>query len=301
MCQRRQKSWIEGRPVGRVEVLGQRDPEEEGEAQRHVGVAREVEVELEGVGQRRLPGRRDGGRGTRRDPGVDGVHVGGERVPQEGLLGEPEGEQHHAPGEALPRVRPPEGGTVELVHHLRGAHERPRQHPGEEGHVEGVAQKPNGPRPPGPQVGEVHHVLEREERDPDGEREVEARRGPARRQHRGEAGEEVEVLEHPEKEQVHGQGRRDQARARRPGEGRAHEPVRCHRRREQGREAGIPPAVEQERQGHEVEQAQARREALDHGEADERGGQEGQQEEQRAEQHGAWDPRRPELSARARW
>ena len=42
--------------VGHVEILRQHDAEQQGEAERHVGVAGEVEIDLEGEAERRLPG-----------------------------------------------------------------------------------------------------------------------------------------------------------------------------------------------------------------------------------------------------
>jgi hypothetical protein len=50
MYQRRQKS------MGRVEIERQGDAEHQRNSDCHVGIAGEIEVELEGIGQRRDPG-----------------------------------------------------------------------------------------------------------------------------------------------------------------------------------------------------------------------------------------------------
>ena len=76
MCQRRQKSWIE-RPGTARRNSRQHDPEQEREADRHVGVAGEVEVELEGIAERRLPGLSDGRRGA----ALDGRKIGLTKAP----------------------------------------------------------------------------------------------------------------------------------------------------------------------------------------------------------------------------
>ena len=49
MCQRRQKSMRLSGEVGAVEVFGEAEAHEQADAERDVGVAGEVEVELEGV------------------------------------------------------------------------------------------------------------------------------------------------------------------------------------------------------------------------------------------------------------
>ena len=53
MCQRRQKSWIETAAYGRVEVVREPEPEQEREADRDVGVAGEVGVDLHRIGVER--------------------------------------------------------------------------------------------------------------------------------------------------------------------------------------------------------------------------------------------------------
>ena len=52
MCQRRQNSVIARERVGLVEVLGEVKPSMQRQADRHVGVAGEVEVDLQRVGER---------------------------------------------------------------------------------------------------------------------------------------------------------------------------------------------------------------------------------------------------------
>ena len=79
--------------VGRVEVEREADGEDAGQAERHVGVAGEVEVELHGVDDEASPG---GGGGERAGVGEGEVGGGRELVGDEDFFGE----AHEEPGEA---------------------------------------------------------------------------------------------------------------------------------------------------------------------------------------------------------
>ena len=78
MCQRRQKSDDVRAPcTGELKFCGKRKPEQQREADRHVGVAGEVEVELERVAERGGPAGDELERVVLRRRAVD---VRGERV-----------------------------------------------------------------------------------------------------------------------------------------------------------------------------------------------------------------------------
>ena len=57
MCQRRQKSMMLVALYGELKLNGSRMPNISAEPDRHVGVAGEIEIDLEGVGERRRPTR----------------------------------------------------------------------------------------------------------------------------------------------------------------------------------------------------------------------------------------------------
>ena len=56
MCQRRQNSVIDCDLVRRIEILGEHESHHQAEADRHVRVAAEIEVDLEGIGGDAVPG-----------------------------------------------------------------------------------------------------------------------------------------------------------------------------------------------------------------------------------------------------
>ena len=136
--------------MGHVEVLRQHEAEQQRDAERHVGVAGEVEIDLEGEAEGRLPGlghRHDrSGRGGLEDR----IDVGAERVADQHLLREADGEQHQAPPDPLGGIGPHVGTLVELVHDLAPAHERAGENLREEGDVERVLGQPEGGRAAGP-------------------------------------------------------------------------------------------------------------------------------------------------------
>nr|WP_284210215.1 hypothetical protein [Methylorubrum aminovorans] len=113
------------------------------------------------------------------------------------------------PADPLGGVRARVGALLELVHDLAPAHERAGENLREEGDVEGVAGQPEGRRAPGPQVRQVHDVVEGEERDPERQGEVDPRKIEAGDQV-GEIGEEAEILEKAEHREVAGQCDREQ-------------------------------------------------------------------------------------------
>ncbi len=125
-------------------------------------------------------------------------------------MARPEDEQHQPAGEALLGVGAFVGALVELMHDLAPAHERAGENLREESDVEPVADEVVARRPPGPQIRQVHHVMEGEERDAERQGDVECRHRGAGDEV-GEAGEEVEILEDGQHEEVGRDGERDQA------------------------------------------------------------------------------------------
>ena len=106
--------------------------------------------------------------------GLEGwVHVFGKRVAEEHLLGEPENEQHQPAGDALLGIGASVGALVELMHDLAPAHERAGENLREESDVEPIADEVVTRRPPSPQIRQVHHMMEREERDAERQGDVE--------------------------------------------------------------------------------------------------------------------------------
>ena len=93
------------------------------------------------------------------------------------------------------------GPLVELMHDLAPAHQRAGENLREEGDVEGVADEIVARRPAGPQIRQIHDVVEGEERDAERQGDVELRRGDAGDEI-GEAGEEVEIFEDAQDEEV---------------------------------------------------------------------------------------------------
>ncbi|MPM24677.1 hypothetical protein SDC9_71161 [bioreactor metagenome] len=84
--------------VGRVEVERELDAEHLGQAQRHVGVAREVEINLQRIAQAggpRPPHLQIAGRGKTR------IRIGRDAVGQQHLLGQADHEQHSAHRQVL--------------------------------------------------------------------------------------------------------------------------------------------------------------------------------------------------------
>ena len=90
MCQRRQNSVMDRAAYGRSKFSGSRNPEHRAQAERHVGIAAEVEVELDRVGH-----DADQGAGRPEFAGGDrerGVRDGRDGVGDQDLLAEPVGE-----------------------------------------------------------------------------------------------------------------------------------------------------------------------------------------------------------------
>ena len=106
--------------VGVVEILEEREPEHPADADGHVGITGEIEVDLEGVADQPEPGRRGAeGRGRQREDAVGGFRHG---VRDEHLLAEPDDEPPD-PRDVLfggDAVRDELGGHVPVAHDRAG-------------------------------------------------------------------------------------------------------------------------------------------------------------------------------------
>ena len=103
--------------VGRVEVDRQDDAEHARGADGHVGIAGEVEVELQRVGERAAPGLEKAERIARGGSVEDGCGVLGDAVGKDGFLEQAEGEDAEADGHVL-RARGERAGLHELRQHV---------------------------------------------------------------------------------------------------------------------------------------------------------------------------------------
>ena len=231
--------------VGIVEVLRALEAEQRPQAQGHVAVAGEIEVDLQGIGRGAQPGHAPVQPGPQAEGGVGdrGGHLGDQR-----LLGEAHDEAAEAP-RALLRAGP---GAVQSGGELPEAGNGAGDHLGEEGDVQQkVAEAPGGPVPVPVDVDDVSHGLEGEEGD--AHRREEARRRDLRPQQGAQApGEEVQVFERPQQEQVEGQRRRQQA-ALPPGPG--HEKTGSEAygggQEETGEPLPLPAGIKQQADGDE--------------------------------------------------
>ena len=150
------------RAVGPVEVPRQLDPHHPGKPERHVAVAGEVEVDLEGVPERRRPALPDAHRARVRQQRVDPP---AELVGDQHLLRQAEREEDESREEEL-GIEPVE--AVELRLELAVADDRPRDQVREEGDEERVAERvPLDLHVAAEDVDHVRDRLEGVEADPD--------------------------------------------------------------------------------------------------------------------------------------
>ena len=104
--------------------------------------------------------------------------------------------------EALGRVRARVGALLELVHDLAPAHQRAGEHLREEADVEGVADEIVARRPAGLQVGQVHDVVEGEERDAERQRDSRNAAPRSRERDRQKSAKKLRYLKTREDQQV---------------------------------------------------------------------------------------------------
>jgi hypothetical protein len=236
-----------------VEVLVEPDAEHVGQADRHVGVAREVEVDLErvaGHGQPREPGVQLG----RRDA-QDRVGHGGELVGDQQLLRQAAEEATDPVGELVdgerPRLHRPDDVGV--------ADDGPGDQVGEEHDVERQVERvPLVPDRPAIDVAQIRDRVEGQERDPQRQRDQAQldRRHPEPSQDRAEVvDEEVAVFEVDQEKEIRRDPRPEQelleALASHAPDHQAEGVVRRDRRDHEEYERAFAPAVEQEARGQE--------------------------------------------------
>ncbi len=146
--------------IGPVEVLGEADAEHPRHADRHVGIAGEVEIDLQRVGDRA-------------DPGADEIHFA-RRRPEHGigdrrdivrdhhLLEQPMGEPRHAGGEIVDR----QARANEVADHVAEPDDRTRDQVRKEALIGGIARKVLlGLYLAPAHIHQVRDGLEHEERD----------------------------------------------------------------------------------------------------------------------------------------
>ena len=156
--------------VGEREVLEELKAEHPPEADRHVGVAGEVVVDLQRVGDRGKPGHAS--RQVLCAEVVEVVADGSGQVCDDDLLAEAVEEAAHAGGHLLNRLLSAHDLGLDVPVHDNGS----RNQLWEEGDIEGEVQEIFLHRVLLPvQVDDIAHRLEREEADADGERDLHRR------------------------------------------------------------------------------------------------------------------------------
>ena len=275
--------------VGAVEIQRKFDVQHAGQPDRHVGVAGKVEVDLQRIGQGRVPGLEEGQAFAGRRGVEAGVGEAAERVGQHQLLGQPEEEQGETGGEVL-SVGADDGGVAELRDDIAGTHDRTGDQMREESDEGGVGQGRDVVAVPAVRINQEHHLLKGEEADGQRQKDVQ------RRLVGGEdVPQEVGVFEPAQQAQVEDQTG-DQPAARRG-------PPPCHRMvqntladdviaadgaGQQQHEGRVPPAVEEQARPDQPRQRPARiAPAAQQEEPGEAEGQEAQDERGGIEQHGA--------------
>lgn len=244
-----------GRLVGRAEIQRKLHAQAQRQADRHVRIAREVEIDLQRVGERAEPC------GVER--GLDALvhavehHVGvlAHRVGDQQLLGEAEGEDRNAERH-LVGVEPVGGRIGELRHHLRVVQHRARDQVrkvGDEQHVVDEAALMHLALPAVDQEGDLREGVER-----DADRQHDVQQRDLRQARRGQPvvhvrDEEVGVLEDREHAQVDHQRQHQQRLAlavvplRRGRQAQPEPVVDADRRHQQRQRLDAPPAVEEQR------------------------------------------------------
>ena len=273
------------RLVGGVEVDRQADAEHPAEADRHVGIAGEVEVQLEGVGQRPAPGLEQGrfvatvGGGEHRR-GVDRDAVG-----QDHLLEQPDGEDRQADREVV-QIDPIGAVLGELRDHLAVVNDRPGDQLRKEGHEQGVVDEALVTDLAAIGVDQIGDLLEGEERDRQRQHDV-VDAEVDRQQRLDQVGaEEARVFEVADAGQIGADAEAEQEL--RPGHQQplADEEIERDRGDDQDQIDRVPPAVEEQRGGDQPGDGEARLlAATEDEEADQGDRQEDQDELERVEQH----------------
>ena len=232
MCQRRQNSVAEAGEIGIVEIFQKVKPEHPAQADGHVRIAGEIEVDLPGVGQGPQPGHGRAQHGAGAKGRVRHLPQG---VGQQHLFRKAHAEPDASAG-GVPRSLPAGG---DLPRHGGIPDDGPRHQLGKEGDVEGHPQGRPLRRGLAPvDVQHVAHPLEGEKRDADGKRHL--RRLHRKAQQNQVFRQEPRVLEPAQEGQVH--------RHRAPHRPAAEAPPR---RRQQA-----PAVIHGNGHGHQAQEAQ---------------------------------------------
>ena len=200
--------------IGVVEILQKVEAKHPADADGHVGVAGEVEVDLKGVGDDPQPGQAQ--RNLVRLLGEHPIGDLGKLVGQQDLLGQAEQE----PDGARLKVRPALPPGPKLLCHGGVAHDGARHQLGEEGDVQGQAEQVLFCLGlPSEHVNGIAHALEGVEGDPDGQNDL-LHRDPGEQLVKVLRN-KAQVLEHEEQGQVgrHGQPHHQLAEPLRPLQG----------------------------------------------------------------------------------
>ena len=273
------------REIRAVEVLEELDPDHAAEADRHVRVPGEVEVDLEAVGQDAHPhgGRVEvGGRSVEHGVGRLRQHVG-----DEDLLAEARAEPADPREESLGGVR----AGDELTVHVAVPDDGSGDQVGKETDVEEAKAKGSrGSRNPAIDVDDVADLVEGEEGDPDGQRDRDpwSRLEAQRRRQTSELGRgEGRIFEPAQQPQVQGQGGQEPSPTSERAEGRrrdrlADHPIDPRGRDEHEDEPRRAPRVEEEAGGQQHAVSSARRRKVVGRQRDR---QEREQEDEGAEDH----------------
>ena len=197
------------RTVRRIEVLREHESEHQAEADRHVRVAAEVEIDLERVGDRTVPGVKTA-QVARVERGVRDLAA---RIRQQDLLRHAEHEERRAAREFLPGQR----AFTELVRDVLESDDRTCDELREHRNVAGIVDEVRDDLCiAAVDVDHVTHALERVEADAERQDHAEEaqilRFRDAESRHRRVVvvQPEIEILEEPEDRQVADDGDRDE-------------------------------------------------------------------------------------------
>jgi hypothetical protein len=181
-----------------------------GGAERHLGIAREIEIQLEFKRDRRLPGEKEIERLAGRCRLVGGRYQRPEMVSQDHLFEQPDHEDRHAEREVarLDRERP---GPFDLGKDLAVMGDRAGQQLREEHHEKAVFEKIVLLDLAAAGIDQIGDLLKREEGDPERQQDV-LQHEIGLEQLVGRLDEEIGVLEVPEHREVDDNPERQQHR-----------------------------------------------------------------------------------------
>ncbi len=274
----------------RVEIERQLDPEHPPEPDRHVGIAREVHVQLQRVGRRRRPRPRRVpwlGRGVEKQR----VGIARQRVGDDRLLRQPEREDDEADDEVA-ALHPREVRRAQLRDDLRIMDDRPGEQLREKRREQAELDRPGPADDATRRINQIGDLLEGEERDRQRQDDVMEREVRPRR--RGDIlDDEVGVFVIAEQPEI------DDEADHQPRLRRAHrlataralndlaDDVVENDREQQDRQVARPPPCVEDQAGERQDDGRRLRPEPAPGrvEGDQRGGQEAEDEDETVEQH----------------